>query len=133
MTNQDVTVTNDVMLTIEDARRFGDAWLRAWNDHDLDAILSHYADDVEFTSPFVAALNDDPSGIVRGKEDLRAYFARALERFSDLRFKPLDVLAGVDSVTLSYISVGERRAAEVMTLGPDGRVTHVLAHYRDPD
>lgn len=121
------------MLTIEDARRFGDAWMRAWNDHDLDAILDHYADDIEFTSPFVAALNDDPSGIVRGKEELRAYFARALERFPDLRFTPLDVLAGVDSVTLSYVSVLDRRAAEVMTLGPDGRVTHVLAHYREAD
>ena len=37
----------------------------------------------------------------------------------------------MNSVTLSYVSVGNRRAAEVMTLGPDGRIVHVLAHYRD--
>jgi ketosteroid isomerase-like protein len=119
------------MLTTEAAARFADEWFAAWNAHDLEAILAHYADSVEFVSPFVAALNDESTGIVRGKDGLRAYFARAFERFPDLRFEPLDVLVGVDSVTLSYVSVGGRRAAEVMTLGPDGRVVRCLAHYRD--
>jgi ketosteroid isomerase-like protein len=119
------------MLTSEDAARFAEEWFTAWNEHDLDTILGHYAEDVEFVSPFVAVLNDDPAGVIQGKDELRAYFTRAFERFPDLRFEPLDVLVGVSSVTLSYVSVGGRRAAEVMTLGPDGRVTHVLAHYRD--
>jgi ketosteroid isomerase-like protein len=119
------------MLTSEDGARFAEEWFAAWNDHDLDAILTHYTEDVEFVSPFVAALNDDPAGAIHGRDELRAYFTRAFERFPDLRFEPLDVLVGVSSVTLYYVSVESRRAAEVMTLGPDGRVTHVLAHYRD--
>ncbi len=89
------------MISDEQAGRFADEWYAAWNSHDLDAILSHYADDVEFVSPFVAALNDDPGGTVHGEDDLRAYFARGLERFPDLRFEPLELLVGVDSVTLS--------------------------------
>ena len=120
------------MISSEDAAGFADQWYEAWNSHDLDAILSHYADDVEFSSPFVVAVNDDPTGTLHGKDELRAYFARALERFPDLRFEPLDVLVGVDSVTLSYVSVESRRAAEVMTLDPDRRVLRVQAHYRDP-
>ena len=120
------------MLSTDAAAHFADEWLAAWNTHDLDAILTHYADEVEFVSPFVAVLNDDPGGVIRGKEELRAYFTRALERFPDLRFEPLDVLVGVDSVALSYVSVGGRRTAEVMTLGPDGRVVRVLAHYSEP-
>jgi ketosteroid isomerase-like protein len=120
------------VISAEQAHSFAERWYAAWNSHDLEAILGHYADDVEFVSPYVVALNDDPSGVIHGKEGLRAYFARALERFPDLRFEPLDVLAGVESVTLSYISVGGRRAAEVMTFGRDGRVVGVLAHYRDP-
>src|SRR5438270_868337 len=39
------------MLTRDAALALADAWSRAWNAHDLDAILSHYADDVEFVSP----------------------------------------------------------------------------------
>lgn len=120
------------MLTTDAATHVADEWFAAWNAHDLDAILTHYADDVEFVSPFVAVLNDDPDGVIHGKEALRVYFARAFERFPDLHFEPLDVLVGVDSVTLYYVSVGGRLAAEVMTLGPDGRVVRVLAHYREP-
>jgi ketosteroid isomerase-like protein len=120
------------VISSQVAARFAEEWYEAWNSHDLDAILSHYADDVEFSSPFVVALNDDPTGALHGKDELRAYFARALERFPDLRFEPLDLLVGVDSVTLSYVSVGGRRAAEVMALDPDCRVLRVQAHYRDP-
>ena len=49
------------MLTTQDAARFADEWFAAWNAHDLDANLGHYADEIEFVSPFVAVLNDDPA------------------------------------------------------------------------
>jgi hypothetical protein len=111
------------------AAHFAEDWYAAWNLHDLDRIMSHYVDDVEFVSPFVAALNDNPSGMLRGKTELRAYFARALERFPDLCFVPLDLLCGLDSVTLYYISVEGRRCAEVTRLTSDYRVTNCYAHY----
>lgn len=117
------------MIDEQQAAAFAEDWYAAWNAHDLEAILGHYAEEVEFTSPFVVALNGDPSGTLHGRDELRAYFARALERFPDLRFEPLDVLVGVGSVTLSYVSVEGRRAAEVMTLDEQGRVVRVLAHY----
>src|SRR5437660_91789 len=60
---------------------FAADWVAAWNRHDLDAILSHYADDVVFTSPFAVRLTGD--GTVRGKPALRAYFAAALTRLPD--------------------------------------------------
>ena len=120
------------MLSMDAAARVADEWFAAWNAHDLEAVLAHYAEDVEFVSPFVAVLNGDERGVLHGKDALRAYFARAFERFPDLRFEPRDVLVGVDSITLSYLSVGGRRAAEVMSLGPDGRVVRVLAHYSEP-
>jgi ketosteroid isomerase-like protein len=120
------------VISTEQAAAFADEWYEAWNSHDLEAMLSHYADDVEFVSPFVVAINDEPSGTLRGKDELRSYFERGLERYPDLRFEPLDLHVGVDSVTLSYISVEERRAAEVMTLDVGGRVVRVQAHYRDP-
>ena len=118
------------MISAGDAHRFADEWYAAWNSHDLDEILTHYADDVEFSSPLVAALIDDPTGTLHGKAELRDYFARALERFPDLRFQPLETFAGADSLTLTYVSVQGRRAAEVMTLNDAGEVVRVQAHYR---
>ncbi|HLH21467.1 MAG TPA: nuclear transport factor 2 family protein [Chloroflexota bacterium] len=116
-------------LTRERALELAQAWIDAWNAHDLDAILAHYADEVEFISPFVQRLLGDPSGIVRGKAALRDYFARGLASYPDLRFDLLEVLAGVRSVTVYYRSVRGLLAAEVMCLADDGRVERVLAHY----
>jgi len=111
------------------------AWVEAWNRQDLDAILSHYAPDVEFTSPFVARLLGDPTGIVRGREALRAYFAGALEAYPELRFEFFQVFAGVDSLVVYYRSVRGLYAAEMMALDGEGQVARVLAHYseRPPD
>jgi hypothetical protein len=116
-------------LTEERARALAGEWVDAWNRHDLDAILSHYAGGVEFTSPFVVRLLGDPTGTVRGKAALRDYFARGLAAYPDLRFELLQVLVGVQSVTVYYRSVGNRLAAEVMELDAQGQVVRVLAHY----
>jgi len=117
------------MLTEQRARTLAAEWIDAWNRHDLDAILVHYAEAVEFTSPFVVRLLDDLTGTVRGKAALREYFARGLGAYPDLRFELLQVLVGVNSVTVYYRSVGNRLAAEVMELDAQGQVVRVLAHY----
>ena len=116
-------------MTEQQARSFAEEWIHAWNTHDLDAILKHYADDVEFTSPFVARLLNDPSGTLHGKAALRAYFQRGLETFPDLHFELRAVLVSVKSITLLYQSVHNLLAAEVMELDERGQVIRVLAHY----
>lgn len=105
-------------------------WYAAWNSHDLERILSHYGEDVTFTSPFVAKLGSNPDGKLVGKEALRSYFAVALERFPDLEFEPIALLTGVGSMVLHYRSVEGRLAAELMVLGVDGLVHESVAHYR---
>jgi ketosteroid isomerase-like protein len=114
------------------ARAFADGWYAAWNAHDLDAILEHYADDVDLSSPLVAGLAGDPGGRLVGKEALRRYFAAGLERYPDLRFEPLELFVGVDSLVLRYVSVGGRPSAEVVFLGDDGKVHRYVAHYGSP-
>jgi ketosteroid isomerase-like protein len=116
-------------MTREDAERFADDWLGAWNAHDLEAILEHYADDVIFTSPFVVELAGRADGTLRGKDELRAYVARGLEAFPDLRFTDLEVRFGATGVCLLYRSVRDLPAAETMVLDEAGRVVQVFAHY----
>ncbi|HLH28702.1 MAG TPA: nuclear transport factor 2 family protein [Acidimicrobiales bacterium] len=120
------------MISQEQAAAFGREWIDAWNRHDLDAIVGHYDDAVVFRSPFVATLAAEPSGTLRGQARLRAYFAEALRKYPDLRFTDLRALAGVSSVTLTYRSVNNLHAAEVMTLNEAGRVVGVDAHYAAP-
>jgi hypothetical protein len=111
------------------AKVFAQEWIEAWNSHDINAILSHYADDIQFTSPFIVKLLNDPSGTLRGKDKLRSYFEKGLPAYPDLKFELVEVLTGMDSVTLYYKSVKGLMAAEVMFLNEKGKVTRVEAHY----
>jgi ketosteroid isomerase-like protein len=104
-------------------------WIQDWNSHNLDAILAHYSEDVEFTSPFVVKLMDRSDGKLQGKSILKEYFAKGLATYPDLRFELIQVLVGVDSVVFYYHSVGDRLAAEYMQLNSAGLVTRVNAHY----
>jgi len=112
-----------------EARRFAEHWYAAWNAHDLDAILEHYTDDVELTSPFVASLAGDESGRLVGKSALRDYFAAGLERFPDLRFEPLELYVGVRSLVLRYVGPTGAETCEVIFLNDDGKVARYFAHY----
>jgi len=84
-------------VTKEEAWKLANEWIAAWNAHDLDAILAHYEEAVELTSPVAARLLGRADGKVVGKENLRAYFQRGLEAYPELRFELEDVLWGLNS------------------------------------
>lgn len=110
------------------ARVFAAEWIEAWNAHDIERILGHYADDVTFSSPFVASIAGESSGTLAGKDALRAYWTKALAMLPDLRFEPIDVLAGVGVVTVYYR--GHRgTVAETFHLDAAGKVRFATACY----
>ena len=115
------------MLTEADAKKLAHEVIEAWNSHDLDRIIEHYAEDVTLTSPLAAQKLGDPT--VRGKAALRAYFAIGLELFPELHFDLVDVMWGVSSVVLYYVNQRGTMTAEVMEIAPSGRVARVLANY----
>jgi ketosteroid isomerase-like protein len=110
------------------ARHFAADWIAAWNRHDPDAVLAHYADDFEMRSPLVAPIAGEPSGVLRGKAAVATYWAAALERMPDLHFTLLDVFCGVDSLIIHYQGASGP-AAEVFEFAPDGLVLRAAAHY----
>ena len=117
------------MVTGEWARDFANEWVGAWNAHDLEAILGHYADGVVLNSPVAAKLLNDPSGNVRGKEGLRAYFSKGLEAFPNLKFELVDVMWGLNSVVLYYVNQRGTTTGEFMEIDADGKVVRVVANY----
>jgi predicted ester cyclase len=104
-------------------------WVAAWNAHDLDAIMAHYEDAIESTSPVAAQLLGVADGRVVGKASLWAYFRRGLEAYPELRFELEDVLWGVKSVVLYYKNQKGTRSAEFMELSANGKVARVVANY----
>lgn len=116
------------MMTSQTAAEFADHWIAAWNSHDLEKILSHYADDFEMSSPVIVGLMGEPSGRLKGKAAVRQYWSRALAKFPDLRFEKLHVLTGVNSVTIVYNGV-RGLSAEVFHFDSQGKVFLAYAHY----
>jgi hypothetical protein len=80
-------------------------------------------------SPIIAQVAGEPSGTLRGKPAVGAYWKKALELFPDLHFDPISVLAGVNSVTIYYKGPRGRLAAEVFHFGADQKVVRAFAHY----
>ena len=113
----------------EEALKLAREWIAAWNAHDLDAILAHYAEEVELTSPVAAQLLGKPDGKVVGKASLRAYFARGLEAYPELSFRLEEVLWGMSSVVLYYTNQKGTRSAEFMEVSAAGKVKRVVANY----
>jgi hypothetical protein len=117
------------MTTEAEARDFAHRWIAAWNSRDLDAIMSHYAENVVLISPTAAKLLEDPSGTVKGDTALRNYFKRGLEVYPNLHFELLDVMFGLSSVVVCYKNQKGTKIAEFMEFGKEGRVTRVVASY----
>ena len=42
------------LMTEDEARSFAADWIEAWNSHDLDRIMTHYAEDLVLVSPIAA-------------------------------------------------------------------------------
>ena len=119
------------MLTADSARALASHWIRAWNAHDLDDVMSHYAEDVVLVSPVAARILNDPSGTVKGKEALRAYFKGGLDAYPKLKFVLSDVLWGLSSVVLYYTNQKGTKTAEFMEVDSRGKVARVTANYND--
>jgi ketosteroid isomerase-like protein len=96
------------------ATRFTNDWLNAWNSHDIDAILSHFDDDVVFSSPLALRIVDNSDGYVRGKDELRTYWAEGLRRNVDLHFTLEGIYVGVDTLVINYRNQAGTRVNEVL-------------------
>ena len=117
------------LMTEDEARSFAADWIEAWNSHDLDRIMTHYAEDVVLVSPIAAQLLNDPAGMVRGKDSLREYFQKGLNAFPQLRFDLIEVMRGLSSIVLYYKNQRGTKSGEFMELNPQRKITRVVANY----
>lgn len=113
----------------EEAWAFARQWATAWNEHDIDRVLGHFADNVEFSSPLMNSVLPDSKGKVVGKNALRQYWAAALERFPALHFELLDVYQGVRSLVIRYRNHLGNIVCEYLEFDAAGMVTNGCGCY----
>lgn len=111
------------------AQEFADEWIAAWNALDLDRVLSHYSDDFEMISPLIIKTGE-PSGSLKGKSKVEAYWRAALEKLpAGAQFELIAVTQGVDGIVLVYRSFNGQLATEYAQFGDDGKVVRAAAYY----
>jgi ketosteroid isomerase-like protein len=122
------------MLDDAEVGRLTHHWEAGWNGRDLDLIMEPFADDVVFSSPYVATQLRDPArDTVDGYDDLKAYVAAALERSGDVRYTLRHRFAGADSVILHYVchlpGGSDMAGADFMRVDGQGKVVEWRCHY----
>jgi len=111
------------------AQNFAHEWIAAWNSHDLENILSHYADEIEYVSPLVVERFSDATGTNTTKERLGEYVAKGLAANPELRFELIQILLGVRGFVLYYKNARDGHSAEYFELNDSQKVTNVIATY----
>lgn len=79
------------------------AWLRAFNAHDVDALLDLYDEHATHTSPKIRALHPDTGGKLVGKTALATWWKDAIARLPGLRYEETALTASDDQVFLEYV------------------------------
>ena len=112
------------------AQAFADEWIAAWNALDIERVLSHYSDAFEMTSPFVIQQAGEPSGTLKGKTRVEAYWRKALARLPPgAQFELVAVTQGIDGIVLVYRNFNGQLATEFTQFDDDGKVIRASAYY----
>lgn len=117
------------MISADDVQTFAREWAKAWNDHDLEAILAHYADDIVFHSPRIRIVTGRDVDVLNGKAALRDYWGSALALARDLYFEVDQVFTGSDALTILYTNHRQQQVTETFVLAADGKVIRSVAAY----
>lgn len=97
-----------------EAVAFARLWEEQWNTKDLEGLLSHFPDDMVFTSPIAAQVLPESGGVLHGKQAVRHYWGEGLRRIPDLHFEVEAVYAGVNTVVINYRNPTGALACEVL-------------------
>ena len=110
------------------AGRFVEAWCANWRKVDIDAVVSHFAENAEMRSPVALKLTESP--VVAGAENIRAYWQRA---YGGIESADLKILNWSWDDTIARLTVwwqlGDSRASEFMDFDGAGRVVRSEAFY----
>ena len=116
-------------MDYEAAIAFAEDWIDSWNSHDIERILSHYAQEIEFRSLLIVDRYSDPTGVITNREKLKEYFSLGLTKNTALRFNLLEVLVGVNQILLYYENARGGRTGELFEFDSSSKVIRSSACY----
>jgi nuclear transport factor 2 (NTF2) superfamily protein len=80
------------------------AWAAAWESRNPDKIAALYARDATHASAVVTQLYPEAqASVLKGRDQIREYARRGVERFTSLRFEIISVVESDTSAAVEYL------------------------------
>lgn len=90
-------------MTPEKLQSIAFKWFDAFNNHNLDQLLSLYDDDAEHFSPKLKIKKPETNGLIKGKQALHEWWQEAFEQLPTLSYKVTSLTANSDRVFMEYV------------------------------
>ena len=87
------------------AREHIERWMNAWNNKDLETVISMFTENIEFYSPKIKVIIPKfNSEKINNKQDLRLYWGTALQKLTNLHFTEKEYYIKNNICVLEYIA-----------------------------
>lgn len=86
----------------QDLKDIANIWFKAFNEHNLEDLLSLYDDSAEHYSPKLKIRKPETNGLIKGKDALRAWWKDCFERLPTLKYQVNKLTADSEQVFMEY-------------------------------
>lgn len=90
-------------MTHEAHRNLALQWFAAFNEHNLEKLLSLYDDNASHYSPKLKVRQPETQGLIHKKAALRAWWQDAFTRLPSLKYEVKKIVADNDCVFMEYV------------------------------
>jgi len=116
------------------AKEHIERWINAWNNKDLETVLSMITEDIEFSSPKIKLITPQfNSEKVDNKQNLKHYWSTALQKLTSLHFTPKDYFIKGNICVLEYIATFDGKSKvlsiEKSEFNDDNKIYKASAFY----
>lgn len=84
-------------------KRIASTWFEAFNEHNLEKLLSLYDDKAQHYSPKLKIRQPETKGLITGKDALRTWWQDAFERLPSLQYEVIRLTADEEQVFMEYM------------------------------
>ena len=90
-------------MSAQNNKQIATKWFEAFNEHDLEKLLSLYDDNAQHFSPKLKIRKPETQGLIKGKTALREWWQDAFDRLPSLQYEVIKLTADEEQVFMEYI------------------------------
>jgi hypothetical protein len=106
-------------------------WIDAWNAHDVERVLGHYAENVVLVAEGVRTRLGRADATARGKDELRDHFRLGLARDPELHFELEALFFSPAGYAVAYRRSVARRSLDVVEWDEAGLARSIVVFDDD--